>query len=384
MQDRTDVAGIIGMARQNVPFLDLAAINRRYADKLKQAMGETIDSGWMILGEQVEAFEIEFATCCSARHAVGVGTGLDALALMLRAQMELGRLKPGDEVIVPANTYIATVLAISGCGLVPALAEPEAATFNLSHEQALNAASDQTTAILAVHLYGRMAPMRQLYDLCRERGWILMSDAAQAAGVAPLEGEAWGACAGFSFYPAKNLGALGDGGAVVTDDEEIADIVRAMRNYGSRKKYENEYSGVNSRLDEIQAAMLRVKLHGLAADNQHRSKIAVRYSAEIANPSVVLPQAPTDLGEHVWHLYVVRCPRRDELQRHLEACGIETLIHYPIPPHKQRAFDGKAFAQADLTLTEQLAKEVLSLPIGPTLTDDQASRVIDAVNSFGR
>ncbi len=372
------------MATEKVPFLDLAAINRRCAGKLKQAMGETIDSGWMILGEQVEAFESEFATCCEARHAVGVGTGLDALTLMLHAQMELGRLKPGDEVIVPANTYIATVLAISGCGLVPVLAEPEAASFNLGREQALCAATEKTRGILTVHLYGRLAPMRQLGDLCKDRGWILMSDAAQAAGVAPLAGEAWGFCAGFSFYPAKNLGALGDGGAVVTDNEELADIVRALRNYGSSKKYENEYSGVNSRLDEIQAAMLRVKLPALASDNQHRRKIAARYSAEIANPSVVVPRAPTDLEEHVWHLYVVRSPRRDELQKHLETCGIETLIHYPIPPHKQRAFAGTALAQACLPLTEQIAKEVLSLPIGPTLTDDQACWVIDAVNSFGR
>ncbi len=372
------------MARSMVPFLDLAAINRRYAVKLKSTAGETIDSGWMILGERVEAFEGEFANSCNARYAVGVGTGLDALTLILRAQMEMGRLNDGDEVIVPANTYIATVLAISGCGLVPVLAEPEAATFNLGLEQALRAASDKTRAILAVHLYGRLAPMRQLGALCTERGWILMSDAAQAAGVAPLAGEAWGTCAGFSFYPAKNLGALGDGGAVVTDDEEIADVVRALRNYGSRKKYENEYSGVNSRLDEIQAAMLRVKLPGLAADNQHRRKIAARYATEIAHPSVVLPQAPDDPAEHVWHLYVVRSPRRDELQKHLEACGIETLIHYPIPPHKQRAYAGTALSQADLPLTEQLAKEVLSLPIGPALTDDQATRVIEAVNSFGR
>ncbi len=372
------------MTREKVPFLDLTAINGRHADRFKQATVETIDSGWIILGEQVQAFESEFASCCEARHAVGVGTGLDALVLMLRAQMELGRLNPGNEVIVPANTYIATVLAISGCGLVPALAEPEDTTFNLGREQALRAATDKTKAVLAVHLYGRLAPMRKLGTLCKERGWILMNDAAQAAGVTPLSGEAWGACAGFSFYPAKNLGAFGDGGAVVTDDEEIADVVRALRNYGSRKKYENEYCGVNSRLDEIQAAMLRVKLPGLAADNQRRRKIAARYSAEIVHPSVVLPQAPGDPAEHVWHLYVVRSPRRDELQQHLEACGIETLIHYPIPPHKQRAYAGTTLAQANLPLTEQLAQEVLSLPIGPTLTDDQASRVIEAVNSFGR
>ncbi len=376
--------GIVTMARERVPFLDLAAINRRYGDSIKRASGETIDSGWLILGEQVEAFENEFASYCSVRHAVGVGSGLDALTLILRAQMELGRLKTGDEVIVPANTYIATVLAISSCGLVPALVEPEATTLNLGREEALCAATDKTKAVLAVHLYGRLAPMRQLGAMCKERGWILMSDAAQAAGVAPLAGRAWGACAGFSFYPAKNLGALGDGGAVVTDDEEIAEVVRALRNYGSRKKYENEYSGVNSRLDEIQAAMLRVKLPGLAADNQHRRKIAARYSAEISHPSVVLPQAPDDPEEHVWHLYVVRCARRDELQQHLEACGIETLIHYPIPPHKQRAYAGTALARANLPLTEQLAQEVLSLPIGPTLTDEQATQVIEAVNSFGR
>ncbi len=384
MQDRIDVAGIGSMPTEKVPFLDLAAINRRYADKLKQATGETIDSGRLILGAQVEAFENEFASCCEARHAVGVGSGLDALTLMLRAQLEQGRLNPGDEVIVPANTYIATVLAISGCGLVPALAEPEETNLNLGREQTLCAATDKTRAVLAVHLYGRLTPMSQLEALCKERGWILMSDAAQAAGAAPLSGKAWGACAGFSFYPAKNLGALGDGGAVVTDDEEIADVVRALRNYGSRKKYENEYRGVNSRLDEIQAAMLRVKLPGLAADNQQRRKIAARYAAEINNQSVLLPIHPAGLEEHVWHLYVVRSSRRDELQKHLEACGIETLIHYPIPPHKQRAYAGTALAQADLPLTEQLAKEVLSLPIGPTLTDEQASRVIETVNSFGR
>ncbi len=379
-----DSSGISSTAMEKVPFLDLSSVNRCYSDRLKQAAGDAIDSGWMILGDQVEAFESEFTSCCAARHAVGVGTGLDALALMLRAQLVLGRLKLGDEVIVPANTYIATVLAISSCGLVPALAEPEATTFNLGREEALRVATEKTRAILAVHLYGRLAPMRQLGAVCTERGWILMSDAAQAAGVAPLAGKAWGACAGFSFYPAKNLGALGDGGAVVTDDEELAEVVRALRNYGSRKKYENEYSGVNSRLDEIQAAMLRVKLPGLAADNQYRRQIATRYAAEISHPSVTLPPAPDHPEEHVWHLYVVRCPRREELQKHLDACGIETLIHYPIPPHKQRAYAGTALAQANLPLTEQLAQEVLSLPIGPTQTDEQATQVIEAVNSFGR
>ncbi|MCY4325556.1 MAG: aminotransferase class I/II-fold pyridoxal phosphate-dependent enzyme, partial [Betaproteobacteria bacterium] len=286
----------------SVPFLDLAAINARHIDELGKAAVSTVATGRLVLGGQVASFEGEFASLCQAKYCIGVASGLDALILLLRAHIECGRLKRGSKVIVPANTYIATVLAISHCGLEPLPVEPCQATFNLDLQGVRQAAegSSDVAAVMVVHLYGQKAPMQQLAALCRERNWLLLADAAQAAGISPEVTDG----AAFSFYPSKNLGALGDGGAVVVDDEDVAETVRALRNYGSRQKYLNDYIGVNSRLDEIQAAMLRVKLPQLAADNEKRQQIAEQYCAQIDNPKVILPRLPETRDDHVWHLFV--------------------------------------------------------------------------------
>ena len=363
-----------------VPFLDLAAINNRHLDELGRAAVSTIETGRLVLGAQVESFEGEFAVHCKAKYCVGVASGLDALVLLLRAHIELGRLNHGDEVIVPANTYIATVLAISHCGLEPVPAEPLEATFNLDAEGVKRAAEGRSKvrAIMAVHLYGQKAPMDHLAGLCRERGWLLLADAAQAAGIKPAAVHG----AAFSFYPGKNLGALGDGGAVAVDDEDVAETIRTLRNYGSREKYLNDYIGVNSRLDEIQAAMLRVKLPRLAADNEKRRQIAAEYCARIASADVILPRLPEKQEEHVWHLFVVRCANRDALREHLHGRGIETIIHYPVPPHRQKAYRGTPLSGHALPVAEKLADEVVSLPISPVQTKEQTLQVIDAVNAF--
>ena len=365
-----------------IRFMDLAAVNARQSDDLARAARRVIDSGWLILGAEVASFEREFAAFCGARFCVGVASGLDALILILRGHIELGNLRPGDEVIVPANTYIASVLAIVHAGLIPVLADPDESTFNLSAQTARDAAGAKTRAVMAVHLYGRAAPMSELRALCRERGWLLFADAAQAHGAALPESGIVGDAAGFSFYPSKNLGALGDGGAVATDDEALAQTVAALRNYGSRQKYRNELVGFNSRLDEMQAAFLRIKLPLLAADNARRREIAARYRATIDNPRIILPSAPQDEKSHVWHLFVVRCAARAKLIEHLRAAEIETLIHYPIPPRRQQAFAGSALARSSSPLADKLADEVLSLPMGPTLSDSEIDAVVRTVNCF--
>ncbi|MGF6147836.1 UDP-4-amino-4-deoxy-L-arabinose--oxoglutarate aminotransferase [Kingella potus] len=364
-----------------IPFLDLQQINRQYAEELKAACNRVIDSGWYISGSELENFEQQFARYCGAKHAIGVANGLDALVLVLRAWQEAGRLKEGDEVIVPANTYIASVLAVTANRLVPVLVEPDAATFNLSAAAVAAAVTDKTRAVLPVHLYGQLADMAGIMPLAEKHGLLVLEDAAQAHGARLNDKKAgnWGHAAGFSFYPGKNLGALGDGGAVTTNDDGLAEIIRALRNYGSHRKYENLYSGTNSRLDEIQAAMLAVKLNHLDRENARRRRIAQRYLSEIRNPLITLPQAPVSEA-HVWHLFVVRCAKRDELQEHLRQNGIQTLVHYPIPPHKQQAY--RHLNHLSLPLTEELHRSVLSLPISPVMTDEEAGRVIDACNSF--
>ena len=365
-----------------IRFMDLAAVNARQSGDLARATRRVIDSGWLILGGEVAAFEREFAAFCGARFCVGVASGLDALILILRGHIELGKLRPGDEVIVPANTYIASILAIVHAGLTPVLANPDESTFNLSAQAARDAAGAKTRAVMAVHLYGRAAPMSELRALCRERGWLLFADAAQAHGAVLPESGIIGDAAGFSFYPSKNLGALGDGGAIATDDEALAQTVAALRNYGSRQKYHNEFVGFNSRLDEMQAAFLRVKLPLLAADNARRREIAARYRAAIDNPQIILPSAPQDKKSHVWHLFVVRCAARAKLIEHLRAAEIETLIHYPIPPRRQQAFAGSALARLSSPLADKLADEVLSLPMGPTMLDSEIDAVARTVNGF--
>ena len=366
----------------DVPFLSLREVNARYAGELKAAAARVIDSGWYVLGDELAAFEREFAARCGVRHAVGVGNGLDALALILRGYKELGVLTEGDEVIVPGNTFIASFLAISENRLVPVPVEPDAATFNLDPACVAAAIGPRTRAIMAVHLYGQLADMPALQTLARRHGLVLIEDAAQAHGAARdgRQAGAFGAAAAFSFFPAKNLGALGDGGVVVTDDDALAQRIAALRNYGSDVKYRHLFQGVNSRLDEMQAALLRVKLQYLDADVAWRRRVARRYRDGIRHPQIQLPDAARE-EQHAWHLFVVRCTRRDALQRHLQARGIQTQVHYPVPAHRQPAYP--ALRDSRLPLTERLCEEVLSLPMGPTLRDGDVERVIDACNAFG-
>jgi len=365
----------------DIPFLNLKDINARHADELKAAAARVIDSGWYILGQEVAAFEREFADYCGVRHAIGVGNGLDALSLILRGYKALGALHDGDEVIVPANTFIASFLAITESGLVPVPVEPDPASFNIDPACVAAAIGPRTRAIMAVHLYGQLANMAALAELAGRHQLLLIEDAAQAHGATGegCKAGAFGHAAGFSFFPAKNLGALGDGGAVVTNDSLLAARVAALRNYGSEVKYQHLYQGINSRLDELQAALLRVKLKYLDEDTAKRRNVARRYRQSISHPLIQLP-AVTDEARHVWHLFVVRCAQRKALQRHLEVHGIHSQVHYPTPPHRQTAYP--ALHTLHLPVTEQLHDEVLSLPIGPTLRDEDVRRVIDACQTF--
>ncbi|WP_201584126.1 DegT/DnrJ/EryC1/StrS family aminotransferase [Psychrobacter jeotgali] len=364
-----------------ISFLDLKAINAQYRDELITAATRVIDSGWYINGRELEAFEKEFASYCGTKHAIGVANGLDALILTLRAWAEMGKLKKGDEVIVPANTYIASILAISANNLVPILVEPDLNSYNVDPSHIESAITDKTKAILPVHLYGQLADMPAIMDIAQRHNLLVLEDAAQAHG-AILEGKKagnWGDAAGFSFYPGKNLGALGDAGAITTNDDELASIIRALRNYGSHEKYKNIMQGVNSRLDEIQAAMLSVKLSHLDTEITHRRKIADLYLDGIKNPAIILPTKTQD-SAHVWHVFVIRCEQREALQKHLADHGIQTLIHYPIPPHQQQAY--KEWNELSYPITEKIHEEVLSLPIGPTIKADDAQKTIQLCNSF--
>lgn len=369
-----------------VPFLDLKTLNARYREELMAAAARVLDSGWYILGTELEAFEDEFARYCGVEHCIGVGNGLDALTLTLRAWKEMGRLQDGDQVIVPSHTYIATCLAVTQSGLQPVLVEPDAASCNLCPDKIQAALTPNSRAIVAVHLYGRLAPMPDIMAVAKSHGLLVLEDAAQAHGARIGDRRAgnWGDAAGFSFYPGKNLGALGDGGAVTTSDGELADVVRALGNYGSRRKYESDYQGVNSRLDEIQAAMLRVKLGHLDAEVERRREIARAYAGRIRHPAIISPippgSPPSSLESHVFHLYVIRSRRRDALQAHLAECGVQTLIHYPIPIHQQDAYAG--WQGRALPVAEALAGEVLSLPISPVMSDSQVDQVIEACNNF--
>ena len=369
-----------------IPFLDLKVVNRQHRQALIEAAIRVIDSGWYVLGQEVKDFEQEFAAYCGTSHCVGMANGLDALVLTLRAWKEMGKLEEGDEVIVPANTYIASVLAITENGLKPVLVEPDANTYNLCPQRVRLAITPKTKAIVAVHLYGQLAPMKAIMTIAEEYRLLVLEDAAQAHG-ASVDGKRagnWGHASGFSFYPGKNLGALGDAGAMITNDPELAQTVRALGNYGSHKKYENLYQGLNSRLDEIQAALLRVKLQHLDADTLARKQIAVAYAQGIRNSLVTLPIATNssiaNLDHHVFHLFVVRVQQRTAFQAHLKSAGIDTLIHYPIPPHQQQAYPD--FHSLQLPVTEAIHREVVSLPIGPTMSMEEVSQVIQAVNAF--
>ena len=363
-----------------VPFLDLQAAYRELQEELDAAGRRVMSSGWYILGQEVEAFETEFAAYCGVRHCIGVSNGLDALELILRGY----GIGAGDEVIVPANTFIATWLAVSRAGAVPVPVEPSELTHTIQADQVEKAISSRTRAVMPVHLYGQPADMEPIRQLAQRHGLKVIEDAAQAHG-ARYRGQRAGGlgdAAGFSFYPGKNLGALGDGGAVVTNDDELAAQIRLLRNYGSQVKYHNEVKGCNARLDALQAAFLRVKLTRLDEWNRRRQTAADRYLQAFAQiPHLMLPEVPTQ-AEPVWHLFVVRHPRRDELKRHLTQAGIETIIHYPIPPHLSRAYTDSGAKPGAYPLTEQLASTVLSLPMGPHLQPDVQDRVIGAVHRF--
>ncbi len=368
-----------------VPFLDLKRLNEPYNDELRQAAIDVVDSGWFIRGRFGERFEQAFAEYCGVKYAVGVGNGLDALSLMLRASMELGRLHAGDEILVPSNTYIATILAVSAVGLKPVLVEPDE-NFNMDPERLKDACGAKTRGILVVHLYGRLCAMDEICKFANLHGMLLFEDCAQAHGARLVDGRSvgtFGSAAAFSFYPTKNLGALGDAGMVLTNDADVAKVVRALGNYGSEQKYVNKFKGVNSRLDEIQAALLLAKLPHLDDSNNLRRKIAERYCREIKNPKVMLPEFPRTPSEHVWHVFVVRLKSeesRDDLQKFLEKRNIGTLIHYPVPPHLQEAYAGEF--GGEYPVAEAMAKTILSIPMSPVLTNDEVSEVIDAINAF--
>jgi dTDP-4-amino-4,6-dideoxygalactose transaminase len=361
-----------------VKFLDVGAAYEELKPAIDAAIAQSLSSGWYIGGPDVEAFEAAFAEYCGASHCVGVGNGLDALHLALRA-MDIG---PGDEVIVSSNTYIATWLAVSMVGATPVPVEPDPATHNLDPARVGAAITPRTKALLPTHLYGQSADLDPLLDLCRTHGLKLLEDAAQAHG-ARYKGRRLGAhgdAVAWSFYPGKNLGALGDGGAVTTNDPELARRVRMLGNYGSTVKYLNEEKGVNSRLDPLQAAVLAVKLGCLDDWNGRRAAIAARYDAGLADTPLILPTVP-NWADPAWHLYVVRCPNRAELIGRLNDAGVQTLIHYPIPPHLQVAYADLAIPRGSLPIAEQLADEVMSLPIGPHMSDADVETVIAAVRS---
>ena len=366
-----------------IKFLDLHKINERFRGEMDAAAKRVLDSGWYLLGKEVERFEADFAAYCGVKHCIGVANGLDALNLIIRAY----GWGPGDEIIVPANTYIASILAISENGVTPVLVEPKWNTRLIDEDLIEAAITSRTKAIMVVHLYGRAMNMDKVWALAQKYGLKIIEDSAQAHG-AMFKGRKCGNlgdASGFSFYPGKNLGCLGDGGAVTTNDDELAAKIRAIRNYGSDRKYHHIYKGVNSRLDEIQAAWLGVKLPHLDEDNAIRARIAARYCAEIKNPLVELPENPdTEIvsggQSHVWHVFAVTCKERDRLDKWLTDNDIQTNIHYPTPPHKQGAY--AEFANLNLPISERMHREILSLPISPVLSDEEVSQVIDVVNGF--
>lgn len=364
-----------------IKFLDLQKITAKHADEIRAAAQRVIDSGWYLQGKENERFEADYARYIGTKHCVGCGNGLDALIWIFRAYIELGAMKPGDEVLVPANTYIATILAITENGLVPVLVEPREDTLQIDDSKIEAALTPRTKAVCIVHLYGRCACTEKILEICRSRGLKLVEDNAQAHGClfAGKKTGALGDAAGHSFYPGKNLGALGDGGAVTTDDPELAAAVRSLANYGSTRKYVFKYRGRNSRLDEIQAAILGAKLPHLDEELSARKAVAKFYMENIKNPAVRVP-ALEDWNAHVFHLFPVLCSRRDELQKFLADNGVQTLIHYPIPPHKQECY--AEWNSLSFPLTERLAREELSLPISPVMTPQEIRAVVETINNF--
>lgn len=367
-----------------IKFLDLKKINTPYEIAFQEKLKSVLENGWYILGNEVAAFESNFAHYCGTKHCIGVGNGFDALVLIFKGYIQLGKLQKGDEVIVPANTYIASILAILEADLIPVLVEPKLETYNLNPNLISEKITSKTKAILAVHLYGQLAEMDAINEIAQQNNLLVIEDAAQAHGAISDFGKAGNVsnAAAFSFYPGKNLGALADGGAVTTNDDTLAKVIRSLRNYGSEVKYQNEYVGVNSRLDELQASFLNVKLPNLDTENNLRKAIANRYLSEIKNDKIKLPTLSL-LGtkqSHVFHLFVIRTNKRDELQQYLLDNGIQTVIHYPIPPHQQKAFS--AWNNLSFPITEKIHNEVLSLPISPVLTMVEVDFIISILNNY--
>lgn len=364
-----------------IPFLDLQAINARYQNELYTACSRVIQSGWYINGRELATFEHEFASFCATEYCIGVGNGFDALSLVLRAWKEMGKVVAGDEVIVPRNTFIASVGAILENDLVPVLVDVYKENYTLSIDMIEAALTEKTRVLIPVHLYGRMAPMPSIIALASKHNLLVLEDCAQAHGAkyGNFKAGAWGDAGAFSFYPGKNLGALGDAGCVTTRDRELADMVRLLGNYGSVVKYSHDYQGVNSRLDEMQAAMLRVKLGGLEQDTLQRRYLAERYLDKIENPLIELPDSNIYL-DHVWHLFVIRCPFRDALQRYLDESGVQTMIHYPFPVDYNKAYTSlRVITSLD---TGDFYNQILSLPLYPTLSEQSQDKIINLVNDF--
>lgn len=358
-----------------IKFLDLHKLNQPFEAQFLSKTKQILDKGWYILGEEVKQFENNFAAFSNAKHCIGVGNGLDALVLILKGYIQLGKLQKGDEVIVPANTYIASVLAVLQADLVPVFVEPKIDTFNIDPELISKCLTSKTKAILLVHLYGQLAEMDKIMEIGFQHNLLIIEDAAQAHGLT-FNGSHTRA---FSFYPGKNLGALGDGGAITTNDNKLAEVLFSLRNYGSSKKYYCDYIGVNSRLDELQAAYLNVKLPHLLTENEARKNVAKRYFSEIKNSKIILPTCE-NIDNHVFHLFVIRTENRNQLQEYLLDNGIETVIHYPIPPHQQKAL--QEFNHLNLPITEKIHREVLSLPISSVLTEEEISYIISTLNNY--
>lgn len=365
-----------------IKFLDLQKINLQHQDEIEARLLQAFRSGWYLMGNELAAFEKNLSQYIGAKHSIGVANGLDALRLILRAYIEMGFMKTGDEIIVPSNTYIASILAISDNGLVPVLVEPDINNYNIDISKIEEKITSKTKGILIVHLYGRVIFSEELKQLAEKHQLKIIEDNAQAIG-SEWQGKRagnLGDAAGFSFYPGKNLGALGDAGAVTTNDDELNKTIRALANYGSNQKYVNIYQGLNSRLDEIQAAVLDVKLKYIDEENQVRRDIAKRFISEVSNPKIILPGNPQNEMEHVWHLFVIRAENRETLQAYLTENGVQTLIHYPIPPHKQQAY--KEWNNLSFPISEKIHNEVLSLPVSPVMSEDEISKVIELLNQF--
>jgi len=365
-----------------IKFLDLKAVNMQHKEEIEQKLLEVFTSGWFIHGKEVESFENNLASYIKVKHAIGVANGLDALRLIFKSYLQMGLMQEDDEVIVPANTFIASVLAISDNRLTPVFVEPDINTFNIDINKIEEKITAKTKAIMLVHLYGRVIISDKIFELANKYNLKIIEDNAQAIG-AEWQGRKTGSLAdvaAFSFYPGKNLGALGDAGAVTTNNTELGERLRAIANYGSSKKYVHNLMGVNSRLDEIQAAILNVKLKYLQQENEARRRVAAYYINNIKNKKIILPQMPQNKLEHVWHLFVIRCEQRDELLKYLEKAGIQTLIHYPIPPHRQKSY--VQYNHLHLPVTELIHNQVLSIPISSVLTDDEMKEITNALNTF--